>query len=72
MTAWLIQTAARLAPGPVPLTEMRARFRRPLHPGAPAAVDGKVKSVDENHAVLDLAVAADGETLVAASVRVTR
>jgi len=72
MTAWLMQAGARYKEGPAPLEEMRARFRRPLHPGAEATVAGKVKSIGDDYAVLDLAVAAEGEALVTATMRVTR
>jgi acyl dehydratase len=72
MAAWLIQAGSRYQEGPWPLQEMRVRFRRPLHPGMQAAVAGTVKSIDEDSAMLDLAIVAEGAALVTASVRVTR
>lgn len=72
MVAWLIQAGARYHDGPAPLVQMRARFRRPLHPGDQAVVGGKVQSVGGDHAALDLSVASDGEALLSSSVWVTR
>lgn len=67
MAAWLIQAAARHAPGPHPLADMRMRFRRPLRPAQQAIITG---SADEAGR-LALSVAADGVVLVSATTRVT-
>jgi acyl dehydratase len=67
MTAWLVQSAARYQAGIHPLATMRLRFRRPLRPAAQAVIAGKA-SEDGG---LELSLAADGETLVTASARVT-
>lgn len=71
MASWLAGAAARHAPGPAPLRGMRMRFRRPLRPGVPAEVSGRVVGRDDAGADLSLAVAAAGDTLVTASARVT-
>ena len=67
MASWLTQAAARHAPGPWPLADMRLRFRRPLRPADQAIITG---SATED-ASLKLAIAAGGVTLVSATARVT-
>ncbi len=67
MASWLIQAAARHAPGPHPLAEMRLRFRKPLRPAVQATITGSAT----DGTGLALQVAADGATLVSATARVT-
>jgi acyl dehydratase len=71
MASWIAQAAVRTAAGDPPLQTMRLRFRRPLRPAVPAEVAGSVTSVDADGADLALTVAAEGDTLVSASARVT-
>jgi acyl dehydratase len=68
MASWLIQAASRHVTGPHPLSGIRLRFRRPLHPGSEAAVTGTVTA----GGILELALSSGGEMLVSAVARVTR
>jgi acyl dehydratase len=72
MAGWIGAAATRHAPGPAPLRSMRVRFRKPLRPGEAAMVGGRVASVEEDGADLDLALESGGDRLVTATVRVTR
>lgn len=67
MASWLIQAAARHAPGPRPLEEMSLRFRKPLRPGRPAEINGSASSGGGLHLTLE---APEG-VLVTAGARVT-
>jgi acyl dehydratase len=67
MAAWMGRLAARYGT----LGAMRLRFRNPLRPSVAARVTGSVKSIDSSGIELDLALMADGERLVTASVSVT-
>jgi acyl dehydratase len=71
MAAWVAGAAARHSEAPDPLRGMRLRFRRPLRPGVPAQVEGRVAGRDDAGADLALAVTAGGDALVTASARVT-
>lgn len=67
MASWMAATAARHGS----LRSMALRFRNPLRPSVPAEVSGRVRSVDEGSAELDLLLAADDVRLVTARAVVT-
>jgi acyl dehydratase len=46
MAAWVAQGAGRAVPGPIPLRDLRLRFRQALRPGAQAEVTAEVKATD--------------------------
>jgi len=46
MAAWVAQAAGRVVAGPLPLRDLRLRFRKPLRPGAQAEIDSDVKAAD--------------------------
>jgi acyl dehydratase len=64
MAAWVVQAAARHAPGDMPLRQARLRFRSPLRPAEPAVVVGEV--LEEGS--LRLRVDSGGEERVTATV----
>jgi acyl dehydratase len=67
MASWMVQAAARHAPGPHPVSEIRLRFRKPLRPAVPAIVGG---TAGEERS-LSLELASGEELLVSALARVT-
>jgi acyl dehydratase len=71
--SWLCQAAARHRPGPHPLQWARVRFHRPLRPGVGAVITGRVATVGEEGADLELALGAEGGTgaLATGTLRVT-
>ncbi len=64
-SAWLVQAAARHAPGPAPLAEARFRYRAPMRPGVRAAVTGAHK----DGGLLEVSLAHDQTTFVTAAMK---
>jgi acyl dehydratase len=67
MAAWIGRVASRYGT----LDSMRLRFRNPLRPAVAALVSGSVKNVGPDGVDLELALTADEQRLVTASVSVT-
>ena len=68
MASWVAQAAARVAPGPQPLLDMRLRFRQPLRPGVQAEVSTEVKAPD----ALTCVIRTNGVDLVTADATLGR
>lgn len=62
MAAWVAQSAARVAEGPVPLRHLRLRFREALRPAAQAEIEVEAKRPD----VLTCVIRSNGVDLVTA------
>lgn len=62
MAAWVAQSAARVAEGPVPLRHLRLRFREALRPAAQAEIEVEAKRSD----VLTCVIRSNGVDLVTA------
>ena len=68
--SWALQQAARHAPGPLPVTEARFRFKQPLLAGDQAVIRGMFEARQESTARLGIVVEANGHPVVEASVTV--
>ena len=64
MASWVIQAAARTAPGPRPVSEAKIRFKTPLRPGVQALVTSSVEATSR----LSIKVVSAKTTHVTASV----
>ena len=73
MVSWIVQQAGRFAEGPMPVTDLRARFKNPLRPGVQAVIEGSVGESDSQAAKLVMRLSSDSAELVTATttIRVT-
>lgn len=70
--AWAVQAAARYSPFDRPLTDARFRFKAPLRPATPVAVQGVVAASEPGATRLQLALADATTIYVTADVGVVR
>ncbi|HEY5578136.1 MAG TPA: MaoC/PaaZ C-terminal domain-containing protein [Acidimicrobiia bacterium] len=68
MASWVLQAAARLVPGDMPLSEARIRFKAPLRPAVQALVVGEIGADPAASTSLKLALTSDETEHVTATV----